>query len=168
MNDSEEWLTPQGAAAVLRRSDRQVRTYAAQKRIRQRRRGPGGRVEYYGPDVYALAAELQVERDPPRVETAEIVPAVQLAAQVDRLQAELREQVARAERAETALRLLPPPAEAQAWRSERDAALARAEALADTINELRGANQLWARLAMLALLLALLAVAAVVALALLR
>lgn len=168
MSTDNEWMSAEGAAATLRRSTRQIRTYAQQGKLRSRRRGPGGRVEYAAADVYALAAELQSERDLPRSETVEIVPSTQLAAQVERLQAELRETIARAERAETALRLLPPPDEAQSWRAERDAALARAEALADTISELRGANRLWGRLALLALVVALVAVVAVVALALLR
>lgn len=167
-DDTDEWLTPQAAAAVLRRSDRQVRTYAAQKRIRSRRRGPGGRVEYHAGDVRQLAAEMQVERDLPRAETAEIVPAIQLAAQVERLYAALRDAEGRAERAETALRLLPPPAEAQALQTEAAAAKAEAGALREALAEARGSSSTAWRVALLALLIALVAVAAVVALALLR
>lgn len=168
MNDDTQWMSAEGAGATLRRSTRQVRTYAQQGRLRSRRRGPQGKVEYLAEDVYTLAAELGSERDPPRVETIEVVPAVQLAAQVERLQAELRETIARAERAETALRLLPAPDEAQAWRAERDAARAEAAALREMLAAARGAGVTWGRVALIALLIALVAVGAVVALALLR
>jgi hypothetical protein len=166
--DDNEWMSPAGASSVLRRSERQIRNYAAQKRIRTRRRGPGGRVEYYAADVYALASELQVERDPPQALTAEIVPSTQLAAQVERLHQALRDAEARAERAETALRLLPPPGEAQQWRAELVEAKAIAEGLRSQLAQSQGAGAMAWRLALVALLIALLAVAAVVALALLR
>jgi len=166
--DDNEWMSADGAAATLRRSTRQLRSYAAAGRLRSRRRGPGGRVEYFAGDVYTLASELQSDRSPPRSETVEIVPSTQLAAQVERLQVELRDTLARAERAETALRLLPAPDEAQAWRAERDAAQAEARALREMLAQAKGTGAAWGRVALLALVIALLAVAALVVLALVR
>jgi DNA-binding transcriptional MerR regulator len=168
MDDTDEWMSSDGAAATLRRSARQIRVYASRGQIRSRRRGPGGRVEYHAGDVYALAAELQSERDLPRADVVEIVPSSQLAAQLERLQAELRDTLARAERAETALRLLPGAEDAHAWRAERDAAQAEARALREMLASARGTGAAWGRVALLALVIALVAVAAVVVLALVR
>lgn len=167
-DDAEEWMTPAGAAAVLRRSERQIRSYAASGKVRSRRRGPSGRVEYFAPDVHALAAELGSARDVPRVEVAEIVPSYALAQQVERLHAELLAAQDRAARAETMLRLLPPVEEAQALRAERDAARAQAEGLRAQLAQAQGAGSMAWRLALVALLVALVAVGAVVALALVR
>lgn len=164
----DDWMTAEGAAAVLRRSTRQVRTYAQQRRLRSRRRGPQGRVEYLAADVYALANELGSERDLPRIETAEIVPAVQLANQIERLNEALRDAEVRAAQAEAALRLLPAPGEAQAWRAERDAAKAEAATLRELLAEARGGRSMAWRLALFALAVALLAVGALLVLALLR
>lgn len=165
---ADDWMSSQAAQAVLRRSDRQIRTYAQRGELRTRRRGPGGRVEYYGPDVRALAARLDVERDPARVEVAEIVPAVQLQAQVERLYAQLREAEARAVQAETALRMLPDPAQARQLEAVAAQARAEAEGLRAQLAAAEGAGRAWQRIALLLALVVLLAVAAVVALALLR
>ncbi len=133
----------------------------------------------------ALAAALQVERDPPQRTTVEIVPSTQLAAQVERLYAELLTAQARAERAETALRLLPPPAEAQAATAaaRAEAQTARADAQAAQVEaaaratveglqaqlaQVQGTSAAAWRVALLTLLLALLAVAALVIVTLMR
>jgi hypothetical protein len=181
----DDWLTSAGASALLRRSERQIRSYASAGKVRNRR-GPGGRAEYHAGDVRALAAALQVERDPPQRTTVEIVPSTQLAAQVERLYAELLTAQARAERAETALRLLPPPAEAQAataaaraetqtaraeaQAAQVEAATARAkvEGLQAALAQQQGTSAVAWRVALLALLLALLAVVALVIVALVR
>ena len=157
MND-DEWMTAQGAAATLNRSDRQLRTYVQQGKLQTRRRGPGGRVEYRAADVYALAAELGPSDAPPRVETAEIVPSSALARRVDELTNALLDAQARAERAETALRLLPPPEEAQAWRAELAEQRATAQGLRAELAAAHGAGRIaWRLVAALVALAALLA-----------
>lgn len=167
MND-EEWMSSQAAQAVLRRSDRQIRTYAARGELRTRRRGPGGRVEYHAGDVRALAARLDVESSPARVEVAEIVPAVTLQAQVERLYAQLREAESRAERAETALRLLPAPDQARQLETLATQARTEAEGLRAQLAQAEGAGRAWQRIALLLAVIVLVAVAALVALALIR
>jgi DNA-binding transcriptional MerR regulator len=168
MNDDTEWMSPAGAAATLRRSERQLRNYAQQGKLRTRRRGPGGRVEYLAADVQALAAEMQVERDLPRAETVEIVPSTQLAAQLERLHVALRDAEVRAAQAEQALRLLPPPEEARALQAEAAEARAEVRTLRELLAEARGTSRAAWRVALIALAVALVAVVAVVALALIR
>lgn len=161
-------MTAQGAAAILNRSDRQLRTYTTQGRLRTRRRGPGGRVEYHAGDVYRLAAELDPSATPPRVEIAEIVPSSQLARRVEELTNALLDAQSRAERAETALRLLPPPEDAAAWRAERDAARAEVAALRELLAQMKGSSRALVWISIALALVAVLAVAAVVVLALVR
>lgn len=135
--EDEDWLSPAAASATLRRSERQIREYARQKRIRTRRRGT--RVEYAASDVRQLAAELQVDRDPPRAESVEIVPAIDLARRVDVLTDALRQAEQRAAAAETALRLLPSPDEARQLRDvAKDAQIEAAELRAE-VSALKGA-----------------------------
>jgi hypothetical protein len=158
MSNDDEWMTAAGAAATLNRSDRQLRTYVQQGKLHTRRRGPGGRVEYRAADVYALASELGPGDTPPRVETAEIVPSSALARRVDELTNALLDAQARAERAETALRLLPPPDEAQAWRVELAEQRAQAQGLRAELAAAQGAGRIaWRLVAALVALAALLA-----------
>lgn len=167
-DDSNEWMSAQAAQAVLRRSDRQIRNYASQGRIKSRRRGPAGRVEYHRLDVEQLAAELRVEHDRPRVEVAEIVPAVQLQATVERLYDQLRDAEQRAERAETALRLLPPPTEARRLEVEAAEARVQVESLRAQLAQSEGTSRAWQRATLILAAVTLAALVAVVLLALLR
>lgn len=161
-------MTAQAAAAVLNRSDRQLRTYAQQGRLRTRRRGPGGRVEYRAADVYALAAELSPDATPPRVEIAEIVPSNELARRVEALTTALLEAQARAERAETALRLLPPPDEARRLAADAEAARADAAALRAELGATRGSARAAWLVAIVALAVTLAAIGIVFVLILTR
>lgn len=166
MSDDNDWLTPQEAQAVLRRSERQIRNYVTSGSIRAQRRNR--RVMYYRPDVEALATDMRVEEDPPRVEVSNIVPAVQLAAQVERLQAELRETTARAAYLEATLRQLPAPEEARSLQSELATARAQAEGLRAQLEQSKGAGRTWQALTIILAVAVLVAVAAVVFLAVMR
>jgi len=167
-DDDHDWMTAQAAAAVLNRSDRQIRTYAQQGRIKTRRRGPGGRVEYYRPDVEALAVEIGAAAEPPRASTVEIVPAVQLARRVDELTVQLVEAERRAATLAAALDGGLRPAEAREMQSELARAQAEAEGLRAQLAQATGSTSTAWRVALLALAVALLAVAAVVIIALAR
>jgi len=85
---NNDWISGKTAQDRLSRSERQIRNYASAGKIRTQVRGR--RVEYYGPDVDALAAELQPD-DRPRAPDAQIVPAGELLNHIRQLEAQLSE-----------------------------------------------------------------------------
>lgn len=140
---SDEWLTQAATQVRLRRSDRQLRRYVEGGQLRTKRTA-GGRVLYHGGDVARLAGQLDLEAGPPPAAVTEIVPSSDLSRRVEELTGALIDAERRAVAAEAALRLLPPPHEAQAWRAERDAAKAEAEGLRALLTEVKGqSNRAW-------------------------
>ena len=117
MNDDSNWISPREAQKRLGRGERQLRNYAKQGKLRSRLHGR--RLEYYEPDVTAIAAELP-DDDRDRVPETQIVPAGELlshirdlerqlgeaAAQVGYLRAALEERTLQRDEAKAAQRLL--------------------------------------------------------------
>lgn len=165
MSDSD-WLTQAATQARLRRSDRQLRRYVESGALRTKRTA-GGRVLYRAEDVARLAGQLDAEAGPPPAAVAEIVPSSDLARRVEELTDALIAAERRAVAAEAALRLLPPPQEAQALKAEAAQARAEADGLRALLGEVQGgARRAWLVAAVLLVLVLLLAGGLVLVLAL--
>lgn len=151
--------------ARLRRSDRQLRRYVEAGTLRTKRT-TGGRVMYRAEDVERLAAGLDTTAGPPPATVAEVVPSSDLARRVEELTGALIDAERRAVAAEAALRLLPPPQEAQALRAEAAEARAEAEGLRRLLQAVEGgARRAWAVAAVLLVLVVLLTLGLVLVLA---
>lgn len=70
MSEADEWIPAAQAAALLGKTDRQVRRYKASGRVRSRVRS--GRVEYHRGDLEQLRAELPSD-DRPRAAAQELI-----------------------------------------------------------------------------------------------
>jgi hypothetical protein len=82
----EHYMSGKQAQARLNRSERQVRNYAADGRLRTRRRA--GRVEYHAGDVDKLAAALRPETPEPQTD---IMPAGELLNHIRDLEGRLQQ-----------------------------------------------------------------------------
>lgn len=158
---NDEWLNAAESQAYVNRTDRQLRRYAQQGRVRTRKRG--GRVEYARADLDQLRDALPDDPEPRGGQ--QIVPAGELLSYVERLQAELQQSAAREGylRAQLEQRLALP--DERALRDDLAAERQRRAAIEAELQQMRGGRRVaW----LIAIVLAVLLIGAIVYLLLIR
>lgn len=158
---NDEWFNAAEAQAYVNRTDRQLRRYAQQGRVRTRKRG--GRVEYARADLDQLRDTLPDDPEPRGGQ--QIVPAGELLSYVERLQAELQQSAAREGylRAQLEQRLALP--DERALRDDLAAERQRRAAIEAELQQMRGGRRVaW----LVAIVLAVLLIGAIVYLILIR
>lgn len=158
---NDEWLNAAESQAYVNRTDRQLRRYAQQGRVRTRKRG--GRVEYARADLDELRDALPDDPEPRGGQ--QIVPAGELLSYVERLQAELQQSAAREGylRAQLEQRLALP--DERALRDDLAAERQRRAAIEAELQQMRGGRRVaW----LVAIVLAVLLIGAIVYLLLIR
>ena len=158
---NDEWFNAAEAQAYVNRTDRQLRRYAQQGRVRTRKRG--GRVEYARADLDELRDALPDDPEPRGGQ--QIVPAGELLSYVERLQAELQQSAAREGylRAQLEQRLALP--DERALRDDLAAERQRRAAIEAELQQMRGGRRVaW----LVAIVLAVLLIGAIVYLILIR
>ena len=147
---NDEWFNAAEAQAYVNRTDRQLRRYAQQGRVRTRKRG--GRVEYARADLDELRDALPDDPEPRGGQ--QIVPAGELLSYVERLQAELQQSAAREGylRAQLEQRLALP--DERALRDDLAAERQRRAAIEAELQQMRGGRRVaWLVAIVLAVLL---------------
>lgn len=158
---NDEWLNAAESQAYVNRTDRQLRRYAQQGRVRTRKRG--GRVEYARADLDTLREGFPDDPEPRGGQ--QIVPAGELLSYVERLQAELQQSAAREGylRAQLEQRLALP--DERALRDDLAAERQRRAAIEAELQQMRGGRRVaW----LIAIVLAVLLIAAIGYLLLIR